>query len=316
LDEPQPTWTEVSRTADRRKSREHELVLQAMGIPHGTVTAEGFLLLLVRTEVAARAKEQIERYERENVGWPPREEVPLAVSDGIRGAAVFAAVMGVFFLLDHAQAYGVDWWAAGSAGSAAIRAGQWWRGITALTLHTDLSHLAGNLLFGSVFGVLLARSLGTGIAWAGFLASGAIGNLVNAAFQGPEHVSIGASTGVFGALGIQAAFEWMRRRETRAPAWRQWGPVAMGFALLFWLGTGGGGATELDTHREVQRKLTEILARVDVMAHFTGFAAGLGLGALLGSQRRRIRLRGRGQLALGVLSLAAVAGAWALALHA
>jgi membrane associated rhomboid family serine protease len=315
LDEPQPTWTEVSRTADRRLSREHQLVLQAMGIPHGSMPAEGALLLLVRSEDAARAREQIERYDRENVGWPPREEAPVTISDGVQAAVVYAAVIGLFFALDHRRMYDVDWWAAGAAKSAAMRGGEWWRAITALTLHTDLSHLAGNLLFGATFGVILARGLGSGIAWAGFVLAGAIGNLLNAWLQPASHVSIGASTGVFGALGIQVAFEWMRRRETSVPVWRRLTPIAMGVVLLFWLGMGGGSSNEFDTARETAHKIAEITGRVDVVAHITGFAAGLALGVALGAARKKIRLRGRWQLGVGAGALLAVAGAWALALH-
>lgn len=286
-----------------------------MGIQHGTINAEGSLLLLVRSEDGARAREQIERYERENAGWPPREEAAPAISDGVRAAIVYGALIALFFIFDHRRMYGVDWWVAGAAKSASIRGGEWWRAITALTLHTDLSHLAGNLVFGAAFGVILARSLGAGVAWAGFLAAGAVGNFANAMLQSPSHVSIGASTGVFGALGIQVAFEWMRRRETHASRLRLWAPVAMGIALFFWLGTGGGSFSESDTARETERKLTEVLGRVDVMAHVTGVASGVVIGLLLGAMRRKIHLLGRWQVGFGAATLAAVAGAWALALR-
>jgi len=314
LDETQSTWTEVSRTADRRKLRERELVLQAMGIRYGAMNAEGMVLLLVRSEEAARAREQIERYERENAGWPPREEMPASISDGVWAAVVYALVIAIFFVLDHRGLFGVEWWEAGAARSAAIRGGEWWRAVTALTLHTDLSHLAGNLLFGTVFGVILARSVGSGVAWAGIALAGALGNWVNALAQPANHVSIGASTAVFGALGIQVAYEWMRRREIRATPLRRWAPIAMGFALFLWIGTGGGSFHETDSTREAERKLTEILGRVDVMAHVTGGLAGISIGLGLGVQRRRIPLSTRWQLAFGVATLAAIAGAWGLAL--
>jgi membrane associated rhomboid family serine protease len=314
VDELQPTWTEVSRSADRRKSREHELVLQAMGIPHGAMQAEGAHLLLVRTEDGARAIGEIERYERENVGWPPREEAPAAISDGAVGVVLYAAALLLVYALDHG---GEKWdlWQVGAGKALAIRRGEWWRAITGLTLHTDLSHVVGNIVFGGAFGWILARSIGAGFAWSGFLVAGALGNVVNALMQPADHVSIGASTGVFGALGIQVAFEWIRRRETGASRWRTWLPIAMGLALFLWLGTGGGSFSVTDTARETERKLAEITSRVDVMAHVTGAAAGLLIGVALASMRRKIRFKGRVQVVAGGLSIAVVAVAWWIALH-
>jgi len=222
--------------------------------------------------------------------------------------------MATFFL---AQQLGPSWWTdRGAAASDGILHGQWWRAITALTLHTDVSHVIGNLLFGGVFGWILARSVGAGFAWAGFVLAGAIGNLLNAALQPPDHVSIGASTGVFGALGIQVAFEWIRRRETGATRWRTWLPIAMGLALFLWLGTGGGSFSVTDTARETERKLAEITSRVDVMAHVTGAGAGLLIGAALAMLRHKVSYRGRVQIVAGAVTLIAVAGAWWIALHA
>ena len=286
MDEPQSIWVEVARDGDPRKSREHALVLQAMGIPHGAIRSEGAQLLVVRNEHAEQARFELERYDRENASWPPREEAPLAISDGIQAAVVYAAVIALVFVLESRGAYGLDWWRAGAASSAAIRDGEWWRALTALSLHSDLAHVGGNILFGSVFGVILAQSMGSGLAWAGFVAAGTIGNLWNALIQKESHVSVGASTGVFGALGIQVAFEWMRRRELRYSTLRRLTPIGMGLALLIWLGFGGAQFSAGDTARETQRQVAEVLERVDVMAHVTGFATGIVIGVVLGLARR------------------------------
>lgn len=313
VDEPQSIWVEVARDVDPRKSREHALVLQAVGIPHGAIGSEGAQILVVRGEDAARSRLEIERYDRENAGWPPREEVPLAISDGIQAAVAYAGVLALFFVLESRESYGLDWWRSGAASTAAIRDGEWWRALTALSLHTDLAHVGVNILFGVVFGVILAQSLGSGIAWAGFVVAGTVGNLLNALLQNETHVSVGASTGVFGALGIQVAYEWMRRRELRYSRLRRWAPIAMGIALFFWLGTGGGRFSETDTARETQRQVAEVLERVDVMAHVTGFATGIALGVALGLARGRLRLRGRWQLVLAWGALGALIAGWVVA---
>jgi len=313
VDEPQSIWVEVARDVDPRKSREHALVLQSVGIPHGVIESEGAQLLVVQGDRAENARAEIGRYDRENAGWPPREAVTLSISNGIHAAIAYAGVLALFFALERRRSYGLDWWRAGAASTAAIRDGAWWRATTALTLHTDLSHLGSNIVFGAVFGVILAQSLGSGIAWAGFLVAGTLGNLLNALLQPENHLSVGASTGVFGMLGIQVAYEWMRRRELRYTRFRRWAPIAMGLALFFWLGTGGGRFSETDTARETQRQIAEVLDRVDVMAHVTGFVVGIGLGALLGRFRDWLRLRGQWQVALAWGTLAALAGAWTIA---
>ena len=316
VDDPQSIWIEVARDADPRKSREHALVLQAVGIRHGVIGSEGAQILVVRGEDAARSRSEIERYDRENVSWPPREEVPLPISDGIRAAITYAVLLAVFFVLESRESYGLDWWQAGAASTSAIRAGEWWRALTALSLHTDLSHVGGNIVFGAVFGVILAQSLGSGLAWMGFVVAGTAGNLLNALLQDERHVSVGASTGVFGALGIQVAYEWMRRRELRYTPLRRWAPVAMGIALFFWLGTGGSHFSGTETARETQRQIAEVLERVDVMAHVTGFAVGLALGVALGLARSRMRLRGRWQTGLAWGALATMVVGWIVAFAA
>jgi len=309
------TWVEVSRTSDRRRGQELALVLQAIGIAHGVAANESGFLVLVPSADAARAAEQIARYERENRGWPPREEPFAPLSNGIQAAIVYAGLVALFFLFEARDAFGVDWLAAGRAQAGAIRSGEWWRCLTALSLHGDLTHLAGNVVFGSAFAIILAQNVGSGLAWLGFLAAGGAGNALNAWIQPESHTSIGASTGLFGALGIQIAYEWMRRREFRTGALRRWTPIVMGIGLLGFLGTGGGGFDATGSPKERQEALERILERVDVLAHLTGFAAGIVLGLALGASRR-LRPGPRMQGVLAWSAPLVLACAWALALRA
>src|SRR5665213_2692795 len=70
--------------------------------------------------------------------------------------------------------FGVDWLSLGALDPGA--AGEWWRALTALTLHLDQEHLLGNLLFGVFAGLAAGRLLGPGVAWASILGAGAIAN--------------------------------------------------------------------------------------------------------------------------------------------
>lgn len=208
------------------------------------------------------------------------------MSWGIAAAAVYAAVLAVFW---RGGAY-----EAGRADAAAIRAGAWWRAVTALTLHADLPHIAGNLLFGSIFGVMLAESVGFGVAWLGFVLTGALGNLANAWIQPPTHLAVGASTGIFGMLGMQVAFDAIRRRASLGTI-RRWAPFVVGAGMLAWLGGGRPGEP------------------IDVGAHVLGFLSGIVLGTLLGRPALRIPRTAAVQGAIGIAAIALVAATWYLA---
>lgn len=307
-------------------------MLQAVGIPCGSMFVqptdaalidqpvldrtraadEDAWLVLTRPQDAQRARLELERYERENVGWPPRELATQSVSQGLYAALIYATVMALVFIWDRNEQFGRSWLASGRAVASRIADGEWWRAITALSLHADLQHLLGNIVFGSVFGVILAQSIGVGPAWLTVLASGALGNLVNAWIQPDTHASIGASTAVFGALGAQVAFEWMRRKERRSPKWKRWAPVIGGFALLGWLGA-GGSLREVATMRENMKQIEQTLATVDVMAHVTGFVTGALIGIALGMRRKRVAHSTVWQASWGSVALVVLALSWVIA---
>lgn len=308
MESTEPGWIEVSRSFDQRTARRHGLVLQALEIPHGVFpTSDGWRIVAVANQ-AARAREEIERYERENVGWPPRELPPKSVSQGIHASIAYIGVLVLFYIAQHTGKFDIDWSAHGRADAALIRGDEWWRTITALSLHADLPHVAGNAVFGAAFGIVLAQSLGVGLAWWSFLVTGALGNYVNAWLQSPTHRSIGASTAVFGALGVQVAYEWMRRRELGHRPLRRWSPVIMGIGLLGWLGTGG---ISVDDPRSIEQALT----RVDIGAHAAGFIVGGGFGLLLGLRRTPWKFTLVKQVLLTALVPAVLVGAWMIALR-
>lgn len=244
-----------------REYADLSLVLTASGIDNRRIgIAPGQWALVVRAADRQIAEEEIASYraERRVVSPPPP---PLPEYPGAwYGVGAYAGVLMLFAVLTEQAVFGFDWRDAGMLIAHAVLAGEPWRAITALTLHGDTGHLASNLAFGSFFGFFLGRYHGPGVAWLAILVSGAAGNALNALIQSGAHRSIGASTAVFGALGLLTAHAW-RRGPRRGSFRRRFAPVVAGIALLAFTGTGG--------------------ENTDIFAHLTGFLAGFGLGAVL-----------------------------------
>lgn len=285
---------EIFRSRKKKPCQERALVLQALGIPNAVERADGDFVLLVASANASAAHGELSLYEDENVGWPPRREQPDLRSRGRAGAVAYWITLIAVYPIGRYGLAEANWWDAGKVDSTRILAGEWWRTITALTLHSDLRHLAGNLIFGTVFAVLASHVMGAGLVWLCTVLAGGLGNLANAWIQSGAHTAIGASTAVFGVLGVLAAYEHARRHTLRLPPMRRLGPLVGGALLLGFLGMSG--------------------ENTDVVAHATGLGAGLFLGWSAGTGRWPDRLGERGQLWCGALAAALVALAWLVAL--
>jgi len=243
---------------------------------------------------AARA--ELASYDDENRDWPPREVLPPPVPGAWAGTALAAALLVLFFVLQSGNALGLDWMGAGAADGSAIRSGQVWRAVTALSLHSGVVHLLSNLLFGALIGFLVCYTHGGGLGWLAILLAGVVGNVGNAFLQGPGHVSVGASTAVFGAVGVLCGSEWRRRRLLRQRRLRLAAPIVIAALLLGLYGT----PMELPT-------------RTDMGAHVTGLIAGLAIGTALPNLLARGGQRFSAQVSFGAAALAILMGSWILA---
>jgi rhomboid protease GluP len=296
--DPELPRVEVGRYARLSDARERGLVVLARDLPHW-IEREGdeWVLLVeepaageVRCELAAFESEQLQPFMRRDL--IPAGPVPKL------SLFVAAWLLSGFFLAQ--QMLPEAWENRGVADSEAILSGQWWRTITALTLHGDGPHLAANLATGLLYAFFLIPRLGSGLTWLGILLCGALGNALNAwGYRGDHHLSIGASTACFGALGILVGMESIARwREPRTRSlWQLIVPIGAGLALLAFLGVGD------DDKRE----------RIDYMAHFWGLMAGLGGGALAEALLVNDRLSPRGQRLAAFLAVVLVAVSWLLA---
>lgn len=146
-------------------------------------------------------------------------------------------------------------------GSSASRIldGEFYRCATSLLLHADDIHLVGNMVGIAIFGTSVCSITGTGIGWFLILVAGIAGNYLNACFYETLHLSIGASTAVFGAIGILAGYRCLDLVLDSGARLYNFIPLGAGLALLGILGTS---------------------AHSDITAHLFGYLAGLLLGVL------------------------------------
>jgi membrane associated rhomboid family serine protease len=291
-------WVVVYETVDQRRSAEAKLVLSALQIEHELTRRDGRWQLSVPANQAAQAGTELAAYDSERSA-PPVGPQPIGeLSTGWSGVIAYGGLLLLVAILARQDALGLDWLGAGRLDAGRVVAGEWWRAVTALMLHTDISHLASNIVFGSFFGLYVGRYLGVGVGWAAILVGGTIGNAVNAWIQPASHLAIGASTSVFAALGLLSAFTW-RRGFLRDTPWRvRIAPVTAAIFLLAFTGTGTGTGGD----------------NVDVMAHLTGFLAGFGLGVWLAASQLP---RGeKAQQTIAILAAGLIVAAWVSAFSA
>jgi membrane associated rhomboid family serine protease len=269
-------------------------VLKAMDIEHHVTERPDGCHVLVPAAAAALALEQLSLYRGENPRRLASQWTPAEPGRGLPGALGFALALSLAYLIQSGYVQGIDWTSTGELIAGRIRDGEWWRAVTALTLHGDAGHVAGNIVFGAFFGYLAGQYLGSGVAWLAIVWSAAAGNVANAYLQNASHRSIGASTAVFAALGIVAAIVWGLSRRYPLGWARRWAPVVGAIALLAYIGTGD--------------------EQTDVVAHLTGFLAGAAAGMVLqtigGYSRPRHALQG----ACAAAALVTLGVAWWLAL--
>jgi membrane associated rhomboid family serine protease len=267
------------------------LVLSAVGIDHRLDPSSGHLL--VTAETARAAQFQLDQYRLENRDWPP--PLPVYRRDPTQIYPTLMALSLLAFFYGHTGPWTLanPWFIHGAVDSVAIlERGEWWRLLTALTLHADMTHLLGNILLGGLVVHLLSETIGYGLAWTLLILSGTVGNLCNIVLRQQAHLSVGFSTAVFAAIGILAGLQLGRAtpRSFRTVLI----PLGSGAALLAMLGSEG--------------------IRTDLGAHFFGCMIGLAAGWLVGFSRSLIRWQSPSrQLPLFLMALLLFPLAWFLA---
>ena len=260
---------EVGVYADAKTGFDHGLVVLAIGEAFWLEPMGEHYRLLVDAKAQERVKEQLAYFDRESTRWPPP---PLPENPGKRKMELFtpllwgAAVLASF----SAQGHWRGWTEFGLLDASAVfQRGEVWRLVTALFLHGDVGHLISNTISGIFVFAAVLTTMGRGRGWALLAISAIVGNLAAAAARhSDEYRSLGASTAIFAAVGLLTGRALRVVLHVNHPyRWRTlFGPLAAGLTVLALYGAGG--------------------QQVDVVAHVTGFAAGLVLGIVAGAQQR------------------------------
>lgn len=265
------------------------LILSASGLPYAVVKGDGGWEIWIKEAYLEQANHRIAAYFQENSGKQPaptnRPPKLFRTYSGFFSAAVLLTIHAAI-AYHHARDAVFKMY---SASADQIMAGELYRTVTALMLHAGPVHLVGNMAGITLFGTAVCTLTRPGMGWLLILLTGITGNLANAVFYQSAHVSIGASTAVFGAIGILCAARFWRNTATAGLRFHTWLPLGAGFALLGFLGASG--------------------ERTDLMAHLFGLLAGLAMGTGHTLLLRR-PLTDKYQSGCWVLTAAILAGAW------
>ena len=194
---------------------------------------------------------------------PPAAETRLQRLRRSPATAVLLAALVAIFFLSAADPELVDRFA---KVDSRIRAGEWWRLVTASFLHGGLLHLGVNGLALSAIGPSVEELYGRVRFSLIFLLGGAAGFAASTVFV--RQPSLGASAGLFALLGVLLGYA-IRERRRLNPAGRR--------AMI----------REILTVAGMNLALGFMVPYIDNAAHLGGFGGGLALGMVLRPIRRR-----------------------------
>lgn len=236
-----------------RQIRDDSLVLLSQGIEHRLLRSEeGPFQIFIVPEFETAARQQLDLYHREN---PPKEEnPPIPLSFSLQPLWVLLAPV-IFTLIDFSDKLNLH--GPGVSDAAKVMKGEWWRSLTAQTLHGDMRHLASNLLCGYIVMNMITFRIPL-LRLAPFIAAAAaIANICVSATVQTDFRSLGFSSFVFAAIGCLAVIEFRLMPRESHGMLRRFAPLCGAASLAVFLGLG---------------------ENADILGHAYGFIAGLFCG--------------------------------------
>lgn len=273
------------------------LVLSAIRIPHHIHHDNDNWHLFVTDNQELRAIYELESYFAENKDWPPPppasgNDFPVLLHPPT--LLLFGSLILFFSITGPWESHSF-WFVQGAGnGERILREGEWWRLLTALTLHADTVHLLSNSLIGWWLVHFFCRLTGSGLGLCAMFLIAGCGNLINVIAHGPDHQFVGFSTAVFAVIGMLAVLSHQGRKKFTGSHFLI--PFMAGAALLAVLGSSG--------------------EHTDLGAHLFGLLSGLLFGQFLSREPlASLRLSPLFQSICFLLFLSLLTGSWLLALH-
>jgi membrane associated rhomboid family serine protease len=275
-----------------------EAALLAEGIPSRWLTpwqqgAGQALVLDVPASEAERALEILseqlaDELAARSASSAARPWIPLLLQPDFAFALCLSLLLLAYYLVSGGYGGQGPLFRAGVLTTSAFHAGQWWRVVTAATLHADLEHVASNAGFLILLGWAASERFGAGVTLALLVGTAVAGFGVSLAFSDATS-TVGASGGLFGLLGAAGGHGFRGRSDVPFP-WRE--RLRVGGAAVLLLA------------------FTAFSPEANIWAHVGGFTGGLVVGLLSPVHRRPVLWV---QLTAGAAAVAALLFAWSRA---
>jgi len=256
-------YSETVLTTDQEQEiMSCSLVLSSVGISHRVSQTQESQVLHVSAENLHAARFQIQAYLYENRNWPPQ---PVASANSFTPllqppTLLLVGCLALLYSVTGPWSAHSFWFTEGAGDAEAIlQKGEYYRLITALTLHADIVHLLGNCLFGGFLFHFFCKLTGNGLGLFAMLFTATLANYINVVLHGNNHLFVGFSTAVFAIIGMLAMISRNYRTGKR---YLHMLPFMAGAALLAMIGSSG--------------------ERTDLGAHLFGLLCGMASGWFLG----------------------------------